>query len=190
MFRKAIAALIVSGAFAAPAFAADYVIDPTHTHVAFKIDHLGFSRVLGYFADVSGTLTFDPANIDASKLNVTIKPDTLNTNLAQRDTDVKGADWLNTAEFDTITYVGKKFAKTDEAHGTIEGDLTLHGVTKPVTLSVTLNKSGEHPMTKAQAVGFDATATLKRSDFGVTTYIPYIGDEIKIDISLEAQAAK
>lgn len=190
MLRKTIASLLFSAAFAAPVFAADYVIDPTHTHVAFKVDHLGFSKVLGYFADVSGTLSFDPAKIDASKLDVTIKADSLNTLFAQRDTHVKGADWLSTAEFDTITYIGKKFTKTDDTHGIIEGDLTMHGVTKSVTLNVTLNKSGENPMSKVQAVGFDATATLKRSDFGVKTYIPYIGDDINIDISLEAQAAK
>ncbi|NTF44614.1 YceI family protein [Rhizobium rhizogenes] len=190
MNKKFALALFAFSSLAAPAFAADYAIDPTHTHVAFKIDHVGFSHVLGYFATVAGTLSFDPANAGASKLNVTIQAESLNTNFAQRDTDLKGADWLDTAEFSTITYVGKTFTKTDDTHGTIAGDLTIRGVAKPVTLNVTLNKIGVHPMTKDEAVGFDATATFKRSDFGIKTYLPYIGDDITVDISTEAHAAK
>lgn len=97
---------------------------------------------------------------------------------------------LPSAEFPTVTYVGKTFSKTDDTHGTIVGDMTIRGVTKPVTLNVTLNKAGQHPMTKDEAVGFDATGTFKRSDFGIKTYLPYIGDEISVDISTEAHAAK
>ena len=190
MNKKLALALAVFTSLAAPAFAADYTLDPTHTHVAFKVDHLGFSHVLGYFGSVAGTLSFDPAKVDASKLDVTIQADSLNTLFAQRDTDLKGADWLDTAEFPTITYVGKTFTKTDDTHGTVVGDMTIRGVSKPVTLNVTLNKAGQHPMTKDEAVGFDATGTFKRSDFGIKTYLPYIGDEISLDISTEAHAAK
>ena len=190
MNRKLLLASLAASMFAAPAFAADYAIDPTHTHVAFKIDHVGFSHVLGIFGNVAGTLSFDPANVGASKLNVTIQADSLNTISSQRDADLKGADWLDTAEFATITYVGKTFTKTDDTHGTIVGDLTIRGVSKPVTLNVTFNKAGVHPMTKDDAVGFDATATFKRSDFGIKTYLPYIGDELSVDISTEAHAAK
>jgi polyisoprenoid-binding protein YceI len=190
MNKRLALTLAIFSSLAAQAFAADYAIDPTHTHVAFKIDHLGFSHVLGFFPGVAGTLSFDPANVNASKLDVTIQSDSLNTLFAQRDTDLKGADWLDTAEFPTITYLGKTFAKTDDTHGTIVGDMTIRGVTKPVTLNVTLNKAGQHPMTKDDAVGFDATGTFKRSDFGIKTYLPYIGDEISVDISTEAHAAK
>ena len=190
MNRKLALALAVFTSLSAPAFAADYAIDPTHTHVAFKVDHLGFSHVLGYFATVAGKLSFDPANVTASALDVTIQADSLNTLFAQRDTDLKGADWLDTAEFPSITYVGKTFTKVDDSHGTIVGDMTIRGVTKPVTLAVTLNKAGQHPMTKDESVGFDATGSFKRSDFGIKTYLPYIGDEISVDISTEAHAAK
>jgi polyisoprenoid-binding protein YceI len=190
MTSRLVFALLAFSALAAPAFAADYTIDPDHTHVAFKIDHVGFSHVLGVFASVAGTLSFDPAKIESSKLNVTIQAESLNTISAQRDSDIKGADWLDTAEFSTITYVGKTFTKTDETHGTITGDLTVRGVSKPVTLNVTLNKAGVHPMSKDEAVGFDATATFKRSDFGIKTYLPYIGDDLTVDISTEAHAVK
>jgi polyisoprenoid-binding protein YceI len=190
MNKKLALAFLALSSLAAPAFATDYAIDASHTHVAFKIDHLGFSHVLGYFGAVAGTLSFDPANVKAAKLDVTIQTDSLNTLFAQRDADLKGADWLDTAEFPTMTYTGKTFTKTDDTHGTISGDLTLRGVTKPVILNVTLNKAGVHPMTKDEAVGFDATATFKRSDFGIKTYLPYIGDEISVDISTEAHAVK
>lgn len=190
LLKKTALAAAVSGALlaaAAPAMAADYTIDPSHTHIAFTISHLGFSHVLGYFGKFDGKFSFDPDHIDASKLAVNIEAGSIDTLFGQRNTDIKGADWLDVAEFPTITFVGTSYKKTDDKHGTITGDLTIHGVTKSETLDVTLNTVGIHPMAKVQAAGFDATATIKRSDFGIKTYLPYIGDDIAVQISVEAE---
>lgn len=172
--------------FATPALAADYTIDPTHTHVLFTVDHLGFSKMIGLFTETSGTFSFDPANVGASKLNVVIKTASLESQFAQRDTHLKGADWFNVTEFPEIKFVGTTYTKKDDKTGTITGNLTMHGVTKPVTLEVVVNKIGERATDKKQAAGFSARGSLKRSDFGMKTYIPYISDEVDLIIETEA----
>jgi polyisoprenoid-binding protein YceI len=169
------------------AYTADYTIDPTHSHIVFMIDHLGFAKIVGLFSDFSGTLSFDPNNVPASKLNVTIKTEGLQTQFAPRDKDLKGADWFNTTEFPEITYVGSQFAKKDDHTGTITGKLTLHGVAKPVTFDVVVNKVGQNPLDKINSAGFSARGTLKRSDFGMKTFLGAIGDEIDLIIEIEAK---
>ena len=175
---------ITESAFAASA----YKIDPNHTHVLFLVDHLGFSKMIGLFSDTTGTIVFDPANAAASKLNVDVKTASLQTQFGARDTDLKGADWFNVAEFPDMTFIGKTFTKKDDKTGEMTGDLTLLGVTKPVTLEVTFNKSGVRPTDKADTVGFSARGSLNRSDFGMKTFIPYIGD--KVDLIIETEAIR
>jgi polyisoprenoid-binding protein YceI len=184
----ALASLAALGV-AAPAFAAsEYKIDPNHTHVLFLVDHLGFSKMIGLFGNTTGTIVFDPANAAASKLNVDVKTASLQTQFGARDTDLKGADWFNVAEFPDMTFVGKTFTKKDDKTGEVTGDLTLLGVTKPVTLEVTFNKSGVRPTDKADTVGFSARGSLNRSDFGMKAFIPYIGD--KVDLIIETEAIR
>jgi polyisoprenoid-binding protein YceI len=172
---------------ATAAYSADYTIDPTHSHIMFMIDHLGFAKIVGLFSDFSGTLSFDPNNVPASKLNVAIKTESLQTQFAPRDKDLKGADWFNSTEFPEMTYVGSQFAKKDDHTGTITGKLTLHGVAKPVTLNVVVNKVGKNPLDKINSAGFSARGTLKRSDFGMKTFLGAIGDEIDLIIEVEAK---
>ena len=174
-------------ASAPAAYAADYTIDPTHSHIMFMIDHLGFAKIVGLFSTFSGTLSFDPNNVPASKLNVTIKTESLQTQFGPRDKDLKGADWFNTTEFPEMTYVGSQFVKKDEHTGTVAGKLTLHGVTKPVTLDVTVNKVGQNPLDKINSAGFSARGTLKRSDFGIKAFLGAIGDEVELIIEIEAK---
>ena len=140
-----IAALLAS---ATPGRAADYTIDPTHSHILFTIDHLGFAKIVGLFSDFSGNISFDANSAPSSKLNVTIKTDSLQTQFAPRDKDLKGADWFNVTEFPEMTYVGTEFVKKDDHTGTVTGKLTLHGVTKPVTFNVVVNKVGQNPLDK------------------------------------------
>jgi len=173
---------------AASAQAADYKIDPSHTHVLFMVNHLGFSNMIGVFAETAGTVAFDPAHVDASKLNVVIKTASLQTQFGPRDSDLKGADWFNVAEFPEMTFAGKSFAKKDDKSGTVTGDLTLLGVTKPVTLEVTFNKAGVSPVSKADTVGFSARGAFNRTDFGLKTFVPYIGD--KVDLVIETEATR
>ena len=174
-------------ASATTAYAADYTIDPTHSHIVFMIDHLGFAKIVGLFSTFSGTLRFDPNNVPASKLNVTIKTESLQTQFGPRDKDLKGADWFNATEFPEMTYVGSQFVKKDEHTGTVTGKLTLHGVAKPVTLDVTVNKVGQNPLDKINSAGFSARGTLKRSDFGIKAFLGAIGDEVDLIIEIEAK---
>lgn len=171
----------------ARAEAAEYQIDPTHTHILFMVDHLGFAKMIGLFTDFSGTITFDPKNIDASAVHVTINTASLDTQNAQRNKDLKGPDWFNVAEFPTMTFVGKKYIKKDDKSGTVIGDLTLLGVTRPVSLDVTLNKMGTNPLDHKEEVGFSARGVIKRSDFGMKTFVPAIGDEVTIILEVEAK---
>jgi polyisoprenoid-binding protein YceI len=151
------------------------------------IDHLGFAKIVGLFSDFSGTLSYDANNVPASKLTVTVKTESLQTQFAPRDKDLKGADWFNTTEFPEMTYVGSEFLKKDERTGTITGKLTLHGTTKPVALNVVVNKVGQNPLDKINSAGFSARGTLKRSDFGMKNFLGPIGDDVDLIIEIEAK---
>ena len=109
----------------ATAVAADYVIDLTHSHILFMVDHLGFAKMVGLFTNFGGNFSLDPENVAASKLAVTIKTDSLQTQFAPRDKDLKGADWFNVTEFPEIPFVGTEFEKKDERTRTITRNLTL-----------------------------------------------------------------
>jgi polyisoprenoid-binding protein YceI len=177
----ALAGLVV----ASPSSAADYKIDPNHTHVLFLVDHLGFSKMIGFFTTFTGAISFDQDKPEASKLNVAIKTASLQTQFPPRDSDLKGADWFNVKEFPQMTFVGTTFTKKDDTSGEIVGNLTMLGVTKPLTLAVTFNKAGKRA-DGADAVGFSAHGSLKRSDFGMKTFLPYIGDNVDLMIETEA----
>jgi polyisoprenoid-binding protein YceI len=168
-------------------FAADYTIDLAHSHLLFMIDHLGFAKMVGLFTDFGGSFSFDPSNVAASKLVVNIKTESLQTHFAARDRDLKGADWFNTTEFPEMTFIGTGFSKKDDHTGTITGNLTLHGVTKPVTLNVVLNKVGPNPLDKLNSAGFSARGTLKRSEFGMKAFLGPIGDAVDLIIEIEAK---
>lgn len=169
------------------AHAAEYEIDATHTHVGFTISHMGFSETYGVFKNVAGTLTLDEEKPEDSKVDITIHTDSLDTANDARDEHVKGKDFLDVANFPTMTFKSTKVDVTGKDTATVTGDLTLHGVTRPVGLIVKLNKVGPSPMDKSRHVaGFSAIGKLKRSDFGITTYVPAIGDEVTLAISTEA----
>jgi len=164
--------------------AADYTIDPTHSHVLFTIDHLGFAKMVGLFSDFSGNISFDANNGPASKLNVTIKTDSLQTQFAPRDKDLKGADWFNVTEFPEMTFVGSEFAKKDDHTGTVTGKLTLHGVTKPITLTLKGGRTAEFPR-GVQRTGYVTEFSIKRSDFGMDKMVGAVGNKITVEFSFE-----
>jgi polyisoprenoid-binding protein YceI len=182
----AIAASFVGGA----ARAADkYALDPTHTFVVFKITDLGYDHVVGWFTDVAGQLTFDPADVTKSALNVTIKTASIDTHFTQRNKDLMSPDFLNVAEFPEMTFKSTSIKKTGDKTGKVTGELTLLGVTKPVTMDVIFTKVAPNPFhNNTPTAGFEAHTVIKRSDFGMKAEIPNIGDEI--DISIDAQAPK
>ena len=169
-----------------PAIAADtYTLDPTHTSVVWSLNHFGFSNPWGKFAMITGTLSLDEKNPTVSSVNATIPLDNFLTGIPKLDEHLAGDQFFDTKTYPTATFASTKVTQTGKQTAKVEGNLTLHGVTKPVTLNVTLNKIGENMMHKKTA-GFSATATLKRSDFGMTTYLPMLGDEVKLYIESEA----
>ena len=170
-----------------PAWATKFDIDPVHSGIAFYIDHLGFSRVIGVATAFSGGFDFDAAKPDKSSLEVKVSVAGISTNNKQRDGDIQGADWFNATEFPDITFVGKEFKKSTDTTGEIVGELTIAGVTKSTTLDVKFNKEGQNPWDKSHVVGFSATTNIKRSDFGMKAALGMIGDEVELVIQVEGR---
>ena len=170
----------------ATAFAADtYTIDPNHTAVVWSISHFGFSNPNGKFYQPEGTLVLDQEKPENSKVNVTFKIDNLTTGVVDLDKHLKSKDFFDAEQFPTATYVSDKVEVTGDDTAIVHGNLTLHGVTKPVDLNVKLNKIGDN-FKNMPTAGFDASAVIKRSDFGISAYLPALGDEVKLAIQSEA----
>jgi polyisoprenoid-binding protein YceI len=175
----------------ASACADTYTLDPNHTQVQFVWNHYGFTDLVGQFGKIEGTLEFNAADPVQSSVTATIGMASVNSNVQKLDEKLQSSDYFDVAKFPTATFKSTKVEKAATPdHLKVTGDLTLHGVTKPVTLDVTVTKVGQQPLRKAAAAGFEATTTLKRSDFGITTYLPMAADEVKIHIAAEAVEAK
>lgn len=168
---------------AASALAGTYGIEPSHTRVLFSVNHFGFNNYYGEFPGASGTLSLDPRNPAASRIDVSVPVATVTTTNATLDGELKGADWFDAAKYPTIRFVSTKVTPTGANTAKIAGNLTLHGVTKPVVLDATLKGSGPNPLNKAYTVGFQISGQIKRSDFGVSKYVPLVGDEVDLIIS-------
>jgi polyisoprenoid-binding protein YceI len=176
---------------AAEAAAETFVIDPVHTNIVFVTSHLGFSRMIGQFQAFSGEFTFDDQAVKNSAVSVTIQTASVDTDDQARDDHLRSPDFFNAAEFPEMTFASTAIERTGDKTGKITGDLTLLGVTKPVTLDVTFNQRAPHPLPQYNGVevaGFSAATTIKRSDFGMSTFVPAIGDEIEIILEVEGQA--
>lgn len=170
----------------ASAHAADtYAIDPTHTFPSFALNHLGFSTFRGRFDKTSGTITLDVAKKTGSA-DITIDVASVSTGVAKLDEHLLKDDFFNAAKYPTITFKSKDFKFTGDKLTAVQGDLTMHGVTKPVTLTVTSFACKPHPLKKIQACGADAATTIKRSDWGISTYSPNVGEEVTLLIEVEA----
>ena len=158
-----------------------YALETTHARVAFAVDHMGFSTWYGDFVGATGSLTLDPKNISASRLDISIPAASVTTTNARVDGELKS--WFEADKYPAITFRSTAVTQTGASTAKVTGDLTFHGVTKPVTLDVSFHGAGGNPMTKAYTVGFDATGSLKRSDFGVSKYVPIVGDKVDLFIS-------
>ncbi|MEA9557587.1 YceI family protein [Xanthomonas nasturtii] len=167
-----------------------YTLDPSHTDVLAQWSHFGFSNPSAHFGNVDGTLVYDAADVTKSTVQVTLPLSGLNSFTAKFDEHLKSGDFFDAAKFPTATFKSTKVESAGANKLTVTGDLTIKDQTKPVVLDVTLNGAGEHPMKKVAAAGFDATTTIKRSDFGVGQYAPNVSDEVKIRITTEALQAK
>jgi polyisoprenoid-binding protein YceI len=180
-------ALASTVAFAAPL---TYKIDANHTDVVASWSHFGFSNPIAHFGKVDGSITYDPANVGASKVEVTIPLSGLNSHVADFDAHLRSADFFDADKFPTITFKSTSVKAAGKGKLKVTGDLTIKGTTKPVVLDVTINKVAVQPMAKREAAGFSATATIKRSDFGVGLYAPNVSDAVKLSITTEAIVPK
>ncbi|QUS40843.1 polyisoprenoid-binding protein [Tardiphaga alba] len=160
--------------------AGNYKIDPDHTQITFSLSHLGFSEFSGQFSGASGSLKIDPAKPEASQLKVTVSAASIQTTVPELTEKLKGKEWFDTAAYPQATFNASKITPTGADTATISGDLTLHGVTKPVTLTARLVGSGINPIDKAVTVGFQAKGTIKRGDFGIKQYLPVLGDDVQL----------
>jgi len=166
--------------------AEQYTIDPFHTFPNFEVNHLGFSTMHGQFEKTEGSLTIDWAN-NSGAVDITIDAASVSTGMKKRDDHLRSPDFLNAAEFPTITYKSTKVSIHDGKTATVEGNLTIMDVSKPVTLEVDSINCGEHPFKKGTHVcGFNAEGKFKRSDFGVKYGLPAVGDELKLHLEVEA----
>lgn len=163
-----------------------YRIDPMHTFVLWHVSHFGFSIQSGKFTMLDGEIHLDTAKPFLSTVRVTIPTKEVYSGIEKLDEHLRSADFLDVANYPTATFVSNKIVVTGHHMGKIYGNLTLHGVTRPVILNVKLLKQGINPMKNKQSLGFHATTTIKRSDFGISAHVPNVGDEVKLDIGVEA----
>ncbi|MES2310977.1 MAG: YceI family protein [Pseudomonadota bacterium] len=183
-------ASLLGVAVSAQAAPVTYKLDPGHTMVLFSWNHFGYSNPTADFGLGDGTVVFDEQNPAKSSVDVTLPLASLDTHVPALDKHLKEADFFDADKYPTVTFKSTKVQPLGGHKFNVTGDLTVHGVTKTVVLAATLNKVGPHPMSKAQAIGFDATASIKRSDFGVGAYVPKVSDEISIRITTEGSVPK
>ena len=182
LITLAIAATLSTAAFAAPE---TYTIEGTHTFPRFEYSHFGYSTQLSRFDKTTGSITLDKA-ARTGAVDVTIDATSVNTGYPLFNQHIQGEDFFDTAKYPTITYKSTKVNFDGDKPATIEGNLTVKGITKPVTLTVTSFHCMPHPMLKKDACGANATATIKRSEFNAGKYAPYVGDDVKLTIAVEA----
>ena len=175
-------------ALAATASAAPYEVDPVHSTVLFKIQHLGTSWVYGRFNDFTGAIEVDAAKPEAYSLSFEVKVESIDTANAKRDQHLKSPDFFNAKEFPVIAFKSTKVTASGKDAADVTGDLTLHGVTKPVTAKVVKVGEGKHPKSGAEMAGFEATFVIKRSDFGMSNMVgpAGAGDEVFLTVAVEA----
>jgi len=165
-----------------------YKLDPTHTNVLVQWNHMGFSNPVAHFGISEGTLVYNAEDVSQSSVEVTLPLAALNSFSENFDKHLNSADFFDSAQFPEITFKSTQVVAGAQANLlAVTGDLTVKGTTKPVTLNVTINGAGPHPMAKVPTVGFDANTSFKRSDFGLGAYAPAVSDELKLTITTEGK---
>jgi len=189
--KKIVLPLLAVATLYAPlsqAAAMHYSLDPAHTSVIVTWNHFGFSHPTADIPNTTGTVVFDKENPEQSRVDVTLPVAQIDTHVPALTKEFLGADYFNVSKYPSAVFHSTKVTAKGDNKFDVEGNLTLKGITKPVTLHATLTKQGEHPMVKKQAIGFDATADIKRSDFKLDKYVPAVGDDVTLTISTEGYA--
>ncbi|MEY4761539.1 MAG: Protein YceI [Pseudomonadota bacterium] len=188
-FKPLIVSAVLLASMAGSAFAAPvtYQVDESHTHPRFSYSHFGFSTQLSSFDKARGTVVFD-AEARSGSVDIVIDMKSVNTGFSDFNGHIQGEDFLDTEKFPTATFKSTKVVFDGKTPTAVEGVLTIKGVSKPVTLTLTSFQATAHPMLKKPALGANAHATIKRSEFNAGKYAPYVSDEVRIDIAIEAIA--
>ena len=166
-----------------------YTVDPNHTHATFAFQHLGFSTFHGKVPARGGTVVLDPA-AQTGRVEVAFDPKAVATGVPEFDDHLRSGDFFEVAKHPTATFRSNRIRFENGEPKTVEGDLTIKGITKPVTLQVHAFNCGDHPMAKVPACGANAKAAIRRSDFGLTYALPAVPDEITLEIEIEAMQEK
>ena len=162
-----------------------YELDPHHWSVTFDVDHFKYSRFTMRFDRAKAQLDWNPGGLEQSAVAVTIDAASVDTNVPLLDKMVKGSDMFDVSRYPDIRFVSTRFERTGESHGTLTGDLTIHGTTQPVTLDVTFNGFAPDPLTKQDTLGFSAEGRFSRAKFGLSTWYPAVGDDVHVRIQAE-----
>ncbi|GHE31175.1 YceI family protein [Vulcaniibacterium thermophilum] len=186
MLKSVALAVLLAAVASAHAAPRSYRIDPAHTSVIASWNHLGFSNPVAHFGEVEGTIVYDAEKPEASRVEVTLPLTGLDSHVPKLDEHLRSADFFDAARHPAITFRSTRVEAAGANRLKVTGDLTVRGVTRPVVLDVVVNKVGEHPMTRKPMAGFDASTTLKRSEFGLGRGVPNVSDEVTIRISTEA----
>lgn len=176
--------LLIGGLAVALAAPATYDVDPAHSSVTFEIGHLGIARIHGRFDQTEGTFVYDEAEPSNSKVDLTVQADSLYTGVQQRDDHVRSADFLDVEQYPTITFESTGVKRISRNIYAVQGDLTLHGTTKPITVHAVKTGEGEG-MNGEWRAGFTTTFSIRRSDYGVDFMIPAVSDRMLLTVSLE-----
>ncbi|KAA0943977.1 polyisoprenoid-binding protein [Pseudomonas sp. ANT_H14] len=190
VLTKISAALVIAGAAsmtATSAFAAPetYVVDGAHTFPSFSYNHFGMSTQVSRFNKTTGTIVVDKA-AKTGQVDIEIDMTSVNTGFELFNEHIQAKDFLDTATFPTATFKSSKVRFKGDKPVTVDGDLTIKGITKPVTLDITQFVNMQHPMLKKDAIGANAQVVIKRSEFNAGKYAPHVGDDVTITVSLEA----
>lgn len=166
-----------------PAIAADtFVLDKAHTQIRFSVMRMGLTRISGIFKKFDGEVVFDEADVTKSSVKATIDTASLDSGFGPRNKQLRSPAFFSVKEFPTMTFKNTSITKTGANTGKMTGNLTLHGVTKSVTLDVVFNRKLIHPRNQKVLAGFSATGKINRSEFGITFLVPRISDEVQLDI--------
>jgi polyisoprenoid-binding protein YceI len=186
VMKAFVASMLLWGISAAmPASAQTYQIDPVHSSLLFRVKHMDTAYVYGMFTSMKGTVVVDEANPARSSINIEVDANSVYTHNEQRDNHLRSPDFFNTRQFPTITFKSTQVRRINANTVQVRGDLTIRGVTRPITASVTLTGKGKNPQGK-DIIGFETTFTIRRSEFGIRYGLPGLGDEVQVTLSIEA----
>ena len=168
-----------------PTWAAEYIFDRLHTQILFFVDHFGFSKSQGEFLEFEGTFTFDKRDFEKSEVELTIFTDSIDMDDEKWNKKMRGKRYFNTTKYPSIQFTSTSVETLDTRNAAVHGELTLLDTTLPVTVYMTFNKAGMNLATGKRTAGFSGHTRLKRSDFGMTSHLKYIGDEVEIRLEVE-----